>query len=253
MDAQAERWRATTVTEAVSATVAIDAPLVDVAFLAVAPGDGFARVFRDLGVAAVVAGGQTMNPSAKEILDAARGAHAKVTIVLPNNGNVVMTARQAGRMAPQELGDGREIVVVPSRTVPQGIAAMMAVGLGTHTEPTATAASMEAALSTVRTVEVTRATRDVELDGVTVRMGDLLGLLDDVVVTAGLDLETVARGALDRAGSESAELLTIYRGADVSEADGEEFGALVAAAYPRASVEVVLGGQPHYDFVLSIE
>jgi dihydroxyacetone kinase-like predicted kinase len=194
-----------------------------------------------------------MNPSAKEILDAARGAHAKVTIVLPNNGNVVMTARQAGRMAPQELGDGREIVVVPSRTVPQGIAAMMAVGLGTHTEPTATAASMEAALSTVRTVEVTRATRDVELDGVTVRMGDLLGLLDDVVVTAGLDLETVARGALDRAGSESAELLTIYRGADVSEADGEEFGALVAAAYPRASVEVVLGGQPHYDFVLSIE
>ena len=253
MDAQAERWRADASGNADPGLAATTAPLVELAFLAVAPGDGFARVFRDLGVAAVVAGGQTMNPSAQEILDASRTANARVTIVLPNNGNVVMTARQAGAVAAQELGEDRSIIVVPSRTVAQGIAAMMAAGIDADGEPNATAAAMEAALSSVRTVEVTRATRDVELDGVSVRTGDLLGLVDDVVVAAGLDLLAVARGALDRAGGASAELLTVYRGADVPEADGAAFGAVVAAAYPRASVEVVLGGQPHYDYVISVE
>lgn len=253
MDAQADRWRADTTSSGGQAPAGVVAPLADVAFLAVAPGDGFARVFRDLGVGAIVAGGQTMNPSAQEILDAARAANARVTIVLPNNGNVVMTALQAAAVAAQELGDGRQIIVVPSRTVAQGVAAMMAAGLDGDGEPVATAASMESALSTVRTVEVTTATRDVELDGVRVRMGDLLGLVDDVVVTAGTDLGAVAKCALDHAGGASAELLTVYRGADVSEADGQAFGVTIAAAYPRATVEVVLGGQPHYDFVISVE
>jgi DAK2 domain fusion protein YloV len=253
MDAQAERWRADVSGVVSAAPVDPGATLVDLAFLAVAPGDGFARVFRDLGVAAVVAGGQTMNPSAEEILDGARMANARVTIVLPNNGNVVMTARQAGAVSAQQLGAGREIIVVPSRTVAQGIAAMVVAGLYAEGEPAATAAAMEAALSTVRTVEVTRATRDVELDGVRVRTGDLLGLVDDKVVTAGTDIQTVAIGAVDAAGGASAELLTVYRGADVSEADGDAFGAHISATYPRALVEVVVGGQPHYDFVISVE
>lgn len=253
MDAQAERWRAEARGGADVVPEASTSRLTDVAYVAVAPGDGFARAFRDLGVAAVVAGGQTMNPSAQEILDAAKVANARVTIVLPNNGNVVMTSRQAGTVASQELGEGREIIVVPSRTVAQGIAAMMAAGVDTDREPNAIASAMEAALTAVRTVEVTRATRDVELDGVSVRAGDLLGLVDDVVVTAGMDLQTVARGAIDHAGGGSAELLTVYRGSDVSEVDGDAFGASIATAYPRASVEVVLGGQPHYDFIISVE
>ncbi|NCA15100.1 MAG: hypothetical protein EBS89_13450 [Proteobacteria bacterium] len=253
MDAQAEQWRTESSDGRSSAQAAPAAPPVDLAFLAVAPGDGFARVFRDLGVVAIVAGGQTMNPSAQEILDAAREANARVTIVLPNNGNVVMTARQAGAVASQVLGDDRQIIVVPSRTVAQGIAAMMAAGLQAVGEPSATAAQMEAALSTVRTVEVTTATRDVDLDGVRVQMGDLLGLVDDVVVTAGTDLGSVARGAIDHAGGASAELLTVYRGADVSEADGQAFGDSMAEVYPRATVEVVHGGQPHYDFIISVE
>lgn len=261
MDAQAERWRTESsdgrssaqAAPAAPADASPAAPPVDLAFLAVAPGDGFARVFRDLGVVAIVAGGQTMNPSAQEILDAAREANARVTIVLPNNGNVVMTARQAGAVASQVLGDDRQIIVVPSRTVAQGIAAMMAAGLEAVGEPSATAAQMEAALSTVRTVEVTTATRDVDLDGVRVQMGDLLGLVDDVVVTAGTELGSVARGAIDHAGGASAELLTVYRGADVSEADGQAFGDSMAEVYPRATVEVVHGGQPHYDFIISVE
>jgi DAK2 domain fusion protein YloV len=253
MDAQAERWRTETSDGRSPAVASPAAPRVDLAFLAVAPGDGFARVFRDLGVVAIVAGGQTMNPSAQEILDAAREASARVTIVLPNNGNVVMTARQAGEVASRELGDDRQIIVVPSRTVAQGIAAMMAAGLDADRDPGATAAAMESALLTVRTVEVTRATRDVDLDGVRVRLGDLLGLVDDVVVTAGTDLVSVAKVALDHAGGASAELLTVYRGADVSEADGQAFGDSMAGSFPRATVEVVHGGQPHYDFIISVE
>ncbi len=252
MDAQAERWRANASGGTVGVTLT-ETPLVELAFLAVAPGDGFAQVFRGLGVAAVVAGGQTMNPSAQEILNAARSANARVTIVLPNNGNVVMTARQAGTMAAQEIGDGREIIVVPSRTAAQGVAAMMAAGLDPAREPVAVAAAMESALGSVRTVEVTRATRDVEIDGVNVRTGDLLGLVDDTVVTAGTDLFTVVTGALDVAGGAAAELLTVYRGAEVPEVDGAAFGQTLAATYSRASVEVVFGGQPHYDYVISVE
>ena len=104
-----------------------------------------------------------------------------------------------------------------------------------------------------RSVEVTRATRDVEIDGVNVRTGDLLGLVDDTVVTAGTDLFTVVTGALDVAGGAAAELLTVYRGAEVPEVDGAAFGQTLAATYSRASVEVVFGGQPHYDYVISVE
>ncbi len=267
MDAQAAEWRASTDRIAMSsspdasADAFLDAPVgvsdggqvSNLAFLAVAPGDGFARAFRDLGVTAVVAGGQTMNPSAQEILDAARAARARVTIVLPNNGNVVMTAHQAASVAPSALGDGRSLIVVASRTVPQGIAAMMVAGLEGDGDPVLTAAAMEAALTTVRTVEVTRATRDVEIDGIAVRQRDYLGLVDDALVASGTDLFQVSRDALGRAGAGTAELLTIYRGADVAPPDGEAFATMVRDAFARATVELVGGGQPHYDYIISVE
>lgn len=154
--------------------------MADVAIIAIAPGEGFASVFRGLGVSEVVFGGQTMNPSAQEILDAARRAHARTVIVLPNNGNVVLTAKQASSVAAETLGDDRRILVVGSRTVPQGIGAMMAMTFGA--DPEAIVSSMTGALTSVRTVEVTRATRDVSINEVDVRVGDVLGLVDDEVV-----------------------------------------------------------------------
>ncbi len=258
MDAQAERWRMAagrvgdrSKGEMSGETADLDAPLADVAIIAIAPGEGFASVFRSLGASEVVLGGQTMNPSAQEILDAARRAHARTVIVLPNNGNVVLTAKQASSVAAGSLGADRSILVVGSRTVPQGIGAMMAMTFGA--DPEAIVSAMTGALTSVRTVEVTRATRDVLLNGVDVRVGDVLGLVDDDVVAAGTDIDDVATRSLEQAGAQTAELLTIYRGAEVSDTDASRFAAAVQSRFPGLAVESMMGGQPHYDFIISVE
>lgn len=258
MDAQAERWRMAagrvfdrSEGQVAGETADLDAPLADVAIIAIAPGDGFASVFRGLGASEVVLGGQTMNPSAQEILDAARRAHARTVIVLPNNGNVVLTAKQASSVAAETLGTDRRILVVGSRTVPQGIGAMMAMTFGA--EPEAIVSAMTGALKSVRTVEVTRATRDVLLNGVDVRVGDVLGLVDDDVVAAGSDIDDVATRSLELAGAQTAELLTIYRGAGVTDPDALRFAAAVQSRFPGLAVESMTGGQPHYDFIISVE
>jgi len=258
MDAQAERWRMAagrvgdrSKGEMSGETADLDAPLADVAIIAIAPGEGFASVFRGLGASEVVLGGQTMNPSAQEILDAARRAHARTVIVLPNNGNVVLTAKQASSVAAGSLGADRSILVVGSRTVPQGIGAMMAMTFGA--DPEAIVSAMTGALTSVRTVEVTRATRDVLLNGVDVRVGDVLGLVDDDVVAAGTDIDDVATRSLEQAGAQTAELLTIYRGAEVSDTDASRFAAAVQSRFPGLAVESMMGGQPHYDFIISVE
>lgn len=258
MDAQAERWRMAAGrvaggTEVQSSGVPpdLDAPLADVAIIAIAPGEGFASVFRGLGVSEVVFGGQTMNPSAQEILDAARRAHARTVIVLPNNGNVVLTAKQASAVAADTLGGDRRILVVGSRTVPQGIGAMMAMTFGA--DPEAIVSAMTGALTSVRTVEVTRAIRDVSINEIDVRVGDLLGLVDDEVVAAGTEIDEVAARSLELAGARTAELVTIYRGADVSDSDASRFSDAVQTRFPNLSVESMTGGQPHYDFIISVE
>jgi dihydroxyacetone kinase-like predicted kinase len=225
--------------------------LADVAIIAIAPGEGFASVFRGLGVSEVVFGGQTMNPSAQEILDAARRAHARTVIVLPNNGNVVLTAKQASSVAEETLGDDRRILVVGSRTVPQGIGAMMAMTFGA--DPEAIVSAMTGALTSVRTVEVTRAIRDVSINEIDVRVGDVLGLVDDEVVAAGTEIDEVAARSLELAGARTAELVTIYRGADVSDSDASRFSAALQTRFPNLSVESMTGGQPHYDFIISVE
>ncbi|NBT96027.1 MAG: DAK2 domain-containing protein, partial [Chloroflexi bacterium] len=160
-----------------------------------------------LGVSEVVFGGQTMNPSAQEILDAARRAHARTVIVLPNNGNVVLTAKQASAVAADTLGGDRRILVVGSRTVPQGIGAMMAMTFGA--DPEAIVSAMTGALTSVRTVEVTRAIRDVSINEIDVRVGDVLGLVDDEVVAAGTEIDEVAARSLELAGARTAELVSL--------------------------------------------
>jgi dihydroxyacetone kinase-like predicted kinase len=257
MDAQHDEWLRTQVEAAEGAAEAADtdsapgangstAAATDVATVAVAPGSGFARVFRSLGVTQVVAGGQTMNPSANDLLAAARRTRARVVIVLPNNGNVVMTAQQAASVA-----EGQRLIVVPSKTVPQGIAAQLA--FSAEGDPEAIAAAMTDALRGVRTVEITRATRAVTLDGVAVSEGDLLGLLDDRLVAAGDDVLAVARQAMDGANAAGAEIVAVYRGEGVGESEAEAFMAALRAAYPQAEFELVAGGQPHYDYIISVE
>ncbi len=259
MDAQHDEWLRSQVSTAeielddgmaLDAEAQATAPVADLATVAVAPGDGLRHVFESIGSAAVVAGGQTMNPSAQDILHAARTTHARTVVVLPNNANVIMTAQQAARVG--EAGDTEmRLLVAPTRTIPQGIAAQLA--FNRDASPEANLAAMAEAAAAVRTVEVTRATRTVELDGVAVRQGDTLGLLDDVLVAAGRDLLGVARTALEQAGAASAEIVTLYRGQDVRVEDANVLADALREAFPAASIELVAGGQPHYDYLISVE
>jgi DAK2 domain fusion protein YloV len=254
MDAQHDAWLKDQVGNVAVVTADGDdsdaggTPAPQIATVAVSPGDGLADVFKSLGAGQVIAGGQTMNPSAADVLEAARRTRARTVMVLPNNGNVVMTAQQAASVAGEH---GLSLVVVPTKTVPQGIAAQLAF------DPTQSvddlAGAMAEAAAGVRTVEITRATRTVSLDGVAVTEGDFLGLVDDKVVTAGRDGIAVARDALEHAGASRAEIIGLYRGVDVPDVAGEEFAAAGRAAFPPPSVELVAGGQPHYDYVISVE
>jgi dihydroxyacetone kinase-like predicted kinase len=189
-----------------------------------------------------------MNPSANDVLEAARRTRAKTVVVLPNNGNVVMTAQQAANVAQDE---GLTLVVVPTKTVPQGIAAQLAFSADGSAEQNA--AAMQEAAGAVRTVEVTRAVRSVSLDGVDVKEGDTLGLLDDKVVASGPDCLAVARQAIEQGGGAGAELITVYRGKDVQEAEANAFVERLRGSFPKASIELVTGGQPHYDYLISVE
>ena len=212
--------------------------------VAAATGPGFARLLSSLG-ARVVPGGQTMNPSTEQILSAIEACPQSTVIVLPNNRNVVSTAQQAADLS------GKAVHVVPTATVPQGIAALLAMRLD---DPPATMIeAMGDAARQVRTAELTVAVREVEIDGLQVRRGDLLGLLDGKVVVAGHDTGTVACEVLDLMPAEEYEMITIYPGAGVGVGAVDDLVAVLGERYPRATIEQVEGGQPHYHFILSVE
>lgn len=217
----------------------------DTAAVVVAPGMGIAKVFASLGAAAIVEGGQTMNPSTKEILAAFEDLPCDNIIILPNNKNVVLAAQQAVELSV------KKVAVVSSVSVPQGIAAMLALDPNAAVDKTA--AAMTAAMSDVHTGELTIATRTVEIDGVKVKEGQVIGLLNGRLETAGDELAKTMLDILSKAEPENAELITLYVGADLSQKDGEELAEHVRQTYSGKEVEVVQGGQPHYQIILSVE
>jgi len=200
---------------------------------------------RGLGAAKIVWGGQTMNPSTQELLDAITSAPSDTVIVLPNNGNVILTARQAAAMAT------KQVRVVPTTSIPQGIAALSAFTFTADLDTNVVA--MTETASGVRTGEVTRAVRDATIGGVAIKAGEVIGLLDDLLTVAGDDSATIALDLLGRMDTEHAELVTLYTGADVSDTIAAVLSARIAECYPNVSVEIVTGGQPHYDFIVSVE
>ena len=218
---------------------------VDVAFVTVASGEGIANTFKDIGARVVIAGGQTMNPSVDDFLIAIKQAHAKHTVLLPNNGNIVMTAQQAAQLS--EL----PATVVPTKTIPQGIAAAIAFNFGGDVDSNISA--MNAASQRVITGEVTLSTRNVTLNGVTVRDGQTIGLINDKLAVGGESpLETLL-ATLEKAGAASHELITLYYGNNVTQAEAESVTARVRAAYPDQQVDLYMGGQPHYYYIAGIE
>jgi len=225
----------------------------DVAVIAVAPGDGLARIFYEQGAARLVSGGQTMNPSTEEIYKVLSDVPVQKAIILPNNGNIILAAQQAVRKARN-----KEVVVVPSKNIPQGIAAMLFYANARLHEDRRRdlahiAGGMTAALDGVISGEVTVAVRSVEMDGVRARAGQIIGLLEGRIVAAHDDLNQVMHDLIGKLDSSAYELVTLYYGADVRPKDAEALADVLASTYDSFTFEVIPGGQPYYFYLLSVE
>lgn len=220
-----------------------------IAVVVVAPGDGLRALFEDQGAAAVISGGQTMNPSAGELVEAIIRLDAHYVIVLPNNGNVILTAEQAARLAAAETG--QQVRVLPTRSAPEGIAAML--GFLPEGDVNEVVRLMGESAWRVRTGAITRATRSLTLDDLVVGAGQFIGLIDDRLTAAGGDLRHVVFDVLDRMVEAEHEIVTLYRGEPLAEAEAQALLDGMKARYPAQEFELLWGGQPHYHLVLSVE
>jgi dihydroxyacetone kinase-like predicted kinase len=216
-----------------------------VAVVAVAPGDGIARVFKDLGAAQIVGGGQTMNPSAAQLLDAVKRANTEHTVILPNNPNIVMAANQAAAIA------GSGVYVVPSRNVAQGVAAMLAFNPELDAEQAVKA--MSEALASVRSGEITTAVRSTTINGIAVQEGQAIAMLDDELVAAAATPNDALVALLERAEVSDGTLVTLYTGNGNPQAQTGFAINAITARFPGVEVEVIDGGQAHYNYLVSIE
>lgn len=221
----------------------------DIGVIAVAPGEGLARVFRDLGAAFVVAGGQTMNPSTEEFVQAVDSLPTDKFIILPNNKNVILAAEQAAQLA-SERGD-RRVVVIPTRTVPQGITAML--NFVHDGELDSVAGAMQHARDSVITGEVTTATRSVELDGVSVQSGQVIGLVDGKLTVSGDSLPDVVLRVLEQMTEQEREVVTLYYGDHITKDEATQLADSLRERFSDLEFDVIYGGQPHYHYILSAE
>lgn len=218
----------------------------DIGVVTVASGEGIARVFRQLGATELVMGGQTNNPSTQEILDAIQRVPTNKVILLPNNKNIILAAEQAARLATNQ-----QVVVIPTRSMPQGISAMLPYDSKGDFDDIAEA--MLESKDDIRTGEVTTATRSVELNGVRVAQGQIIGLIDGALEVAGGNTSDVLKDLLAKMCSADCELITLYYGDSVQETTAQNIMNELSTLYPDQDFELVYGGQAHYHFILSAE
>ena len=216
-----------------------------IAVVVVSPGAGLSRIFASLGVAAVVEGGQTMNPSTQDILSSFENLPTDKIIILPNNKNIIMAANQARDVTI------KQVEVVPSRTIPQGLAAMLS--LQPDGELAAVAEKMTRAFENVRTGEITVATRSVEIDGVKVENGQVIALLDGKLVVSAGSVEEAVLHFLEKVKAQEHELVTLFYGENMSHVESNRIADVIRKKYPNLEVEIQEGGQPHYQFLISVE
>lgn len=219
--------------------------ITNIATICVAPGEGLRRVFESLGASAIVRGGQTMNPSTQEILQAIENVAAEQVLLLPNNSNVILAARQACQLT------NKQVVVVPTKTVPQGISALLAFNYQSGLQ--ANAERMARAAGEIQTVEVTRAVRSTQFNGIAVTEGDVIGLLNDQLVAAGAGYLAVVLDVLGQVSMEDYEVATVYYGQDATLEEANALAGQVVERYPNCEIEVHEGGQAHYRYILSLE
>ncbi len=215
-------------------------------FVAVSAGDGLAEIFRSLGVDYVIEGGQTMNPSTADILDAVEKVNAKTVFVLPNNKNIIMAANQA-----RDLTTDKVVLVIPTKTIPQGITAAINFSAGSSADENEQA--MVEAIGMVKTGEITYAVRDTSIDDHEIRKGDYMGIGDKKILSVGTDMNQVVVEMIGEMVDDSSELISLYYGADVTEEDANALKDLIAEKFNTLDVDVQNGGQPVYYYIVSVE
>lgn len=218
----------------------------EVGFISVSIGEGIGEIFKGLGVDYIIEGGQTMNPSTEDMLNAISKVNAKNIFILPNNKNIILAANQA-----VSLVEDKNIFVIPTRTIPQGITAL--INFIPESSAKENAERMTEELDTVKTGQVTYAVRDTMIDDKEIHQGDYMGIGDKTILSVGKDMETVTRKMLSEMMDEDSAIVCIYYGEETTEADANKLAEDIEADYPDVEVEVHFGGQPIYYYVISVE
>lgn len=221
-------------------------PPKEVGFISVSVGKGMTEIFKELGVDYLIEGGQTMNPSTEDMLNAIAKVNAKTIYIFPNNKNIVLAANQA-----RDLTEDKEIVVVPTKTIPQGITAMISYVPEKNSAENTEA--MLQAIEHVKTGQITYAVRDTRIDDKEIHEGDMMGIGDHGILAVGKDRMKVAKETVAQMVDDESEVISIYYGADTEEAEAEELATVLEEAYPECDVELNAGGQPIYYYVISVE
>ena len=221
-------------------------PAKEMGFISVSIGEGVNEVFKGLGVDYLIEGGQTMNPSTEDMLEAIDQVNAKTIFILPNNKNIVMAANQA-----RDLTEDKNIIVIPTKTIPQGVSAMIA--FMADSTPEENEENMLEAISLVKTGQVTYAVRDTSIDGKEIHIGDMMGIGDSGILAVNKELETTLFEMMDQLVDEDSEMISIYYGSDVEEEKAEAIAEKMEEMYPDCDVELQYGGQPIYYYIVSVE
>ena len=226
----------------------VNTPKKDYGFITIVAGSGLSEIFKSLGVDQVIEGGQTMNPSTEDILNAAVNINADTIFVLPNNSNIILAANQAASIV-----DDKKIIVIPTKTVPQGITAM--INFEESRSAQENEVTMTESLASVSTGQVTYAVRDTSIDGKTICNGDIMGIGDKGLLAVGKEIDDTVLEMLEAMLSENddAELVSLYYGEEISEEQADSLAALIEGKFPDIDVEVQMGGQPVYYYLVSVE
>ena len=221
-------------------------PAKPMGFITVSIGDGLNDIFRELGADYIIEGGQTMNPSTEDMLNAIDKVNAETVFILPNNKNIVLAANQA-----KALVEDKKIVVIPTKTVPQGITAI--INFMPDADAAANEEAMLEAIQNVKTGQVTYAVRDTKIDDKEIHEGDIMGIGDAGIIAVGTDIQNTAKEMLAAIVDEDSELISLYYGEEISAEDAESFAAEIAELYPDMDIDAQFGGQPIYYYVMAVE
>ncbi|MEF2733821.1 MAG: DAK2 domain-containing protein, partial [Blautia sp.] len=221
-------------------------PEKEVGFISVSVGEGMGEIFKELGADYLIEGGQTMNPSTEDVLQAIDRVRAKNIFIFPNNKNIILAANQA-----RDLTEDKNIIVIPTKTIPQGITALISYVPDKTVEQNTE--EMLEAVQNVKTGQITYAVRDTRIDDKDIRQGDIMGIGDHGLLAVGPGIEDITVAALQEMVDEDSEIISVYYGQEVSEEDAEHLEERLSELYPDFDIEIHNGGQPIYYYVVSVE